>query len=85
MSHRLTCAEEIYKLRLFQDLKDEATLAGAITKFREGPGQGGSGGMDWSTVSDKDWEAEVEELRALGESWVLLLERFSQRVDGCKR
>lgn len=85
LSHHLTCAEEIYKLRLFQYFRDEAVLAGVISRLRDGPGQGGSRATDWSAVSDEDWEEEVEELRALGESWVLLLERFSQRIEGSRR
>lgn len=85
LSHHLTCAEEIYKLRLFQEFRDEAVLADVISRLRDGPGQGGSRATDWSTVSDEDWEEEVEELRALRESWVLLLERFSQRIEGSRR
>lgn len=85
LSHRLTCAEEIYKLRLFQDFRDEAALAAAISKLRDGFGEGSCPEKNWSTISDGEWEEEMEELRTLGESWILLLEGFSRRVEECRR
>lgn len=68
LSHRLTCAQEIYKLRLSQDFRDEAALAAAITRLRDWPGGDSSPEKNWSTISDREWEEEMEELRAVGDS-----------------
>ncbi|RPB04348.1 hypothetical protein L873DRAFT_1344895 [Choiromyces venosus 120613-1] len=77
ISQWLACAQIAYKLRLHQDFPDEVDLTGLIVVMNDGP-TNGSEETDWSTVSDREWKAEVEELRDLADSWVLILDEFGR-------
>jgi len=83
LSHLLTCAEEIYTLRLYHDFRDDsdAALASTINRLRGGPRGDSPQEVDWSTVSGSEWKYEMEELKGGAECWIFILEEFSQRVE----